>query len=55
MRVAARRMQGRMRRASPPSRGNSPELRERVETLERIVTDDRHRLEREFERLDGGR
>ena len=28
------------------------ELRERVETLERIVTDDRHHLNREFDRLD---
>ena len=31
------------------------ELRERVETLERIVTDERHRLEREFDQLDGTR
>ena len=28
------------------------ELRERVETLERIVTDERHHLDREFDRLD---
>ena len=35
--------------------GELTELRERVETLERIVTDDRHRLEREFDRLDGTR
>ena len=28
------------------------ELRERVKTLERIVTDDRYRLEREFDRLE---
>ena len=35
--------------------GELAELRERVETLERIVTDDRHRLEREFDRLDGAR
>lgn len=35
--------------------GELAELRERVETLERIVTDDRHRLEREFDRLDGTR
>lgn len=26
-------------------------LRERVETLERILTDERHRLDREFDRL----
>ena len=31
------------------------ELRQRVETLERILTDDRHQLEREFEDLDNGR
>lgn len=35
--------------------GELAELRERVETLERIVTDDRHHLEREFDRLDGTR
>ena len=35
--------------------GELTELRERVETLERIVTDERHRLEREFDRLDGAR
>ena len=29
------------------------ELRDRVETLERIATDERHHLEREFDRLDG--
>ena len=28
------------------------ELRDRVETLERIVTDERHHLDREFDRLD---
>ena len=28
------------------------ELRERVKTLERIVTDDRYRLEREFDNLE---
>ena len=30
------------------------ELRERVETLESIVTDGRYQLEREFERLENG-
>ena len=35
--------------------GELDELRERVETLERIVTDERHRLEREFDQLDGTR
>lgn len=35
--------------------GELDELRERVETLERIVTDERHRLEREFDQLGGSR
>lgn len=35
--------------------GELDALRERVETLERIVTDERHGLEREFDQLDGTR
>lgn len=35
--------------------GELDDLRERVETLERIVTDERRSLEREFDQLDGTR